>query len=159
LKAESVDEKGEISHDKYKVALNTLKKYQQLAKENGAEQILAFATEALREARNGQNFIETVKSETTIEVQLISGLAEAVLDYYGATYSPDTPSGAWVLDVGGGSTELVTAKNKQITWLTSLPIGSGAIHDRYLSTNPPTHEEMETARSYLASQLHRNHIL
>lgn len=52
--------------------------------------------------------------------------------------------------MGGGSTEIVTAKNGQITWLTSVPIGSGAIHDRYLHSDPATHQEMEAARSYLA---------
>jgi len=58
---ESVEEKGEISRDKFKMALDAVKKYQKLAKELGAEHILAFATEALREARNSQDFIETIK--------------------------------------------------------------------------------------------------
>ncbi len=146
---ESVNESGELSRDKFDTALHALRKYQGLAKKHGAEQILAVATEALREARNSQDFLEAVKRETDIEVQLISGSAEAVLDYYGATYSPGTPSDAGVLDVGGGSTEIVTAKNRRITWLTSVPIGSGVIHDRYLPSDPPTYEEMEAARSYL----------
>jgi exopolyphosphatase/pppGpp-phosphohydrolase len=155
---ESVDSEKEISRDKFKNALDAVRKYQKLAKEHGAEQILAFATEALREARNSQDFIETVKRETAIEVQLISGYAEAVLEYYGATYSSGTPLDAGVLDVGGGSTEIVTAKDKRITWLTSVPIGSGTIHDRYLPSDPPTHEEMEAAHSYLVSQLQMIHI-
>ncbi|HEY6284789.1 MAG TPA: CHAD domain-containing protein [Ktedonobacteraceae bacterium] len=155
---ESVDDKGEISRDKFKMALDAIKKYQKLAKGHGAEKILAFATEALREAQNSQKFIETVKHETDIEVRLISGFAEAVLDYYGTTYSSDTPTDAGVLDVGGGSTEIVTAKNGRITWLTSVPIGSGEIHDRYLPSDPPTREEIEAARSYLASQLAMLHI-
>ena len=155
---ESVDNKGEIARDKFKMALETVRKYQKLAKNQGAEVILAFATEALREARNSQDFIEAVKRETGVEVQLISGYAEAVLDFYGATYNNTTTSNVGVLDVGGGSTELVTANNRDITWLTSIPIGSGALHDRYLPSDPPTHEEMEGARSYLASQLQMIHI-
>ena len=150
---ESVDDKREIARDKFKMALDVVRKYQRLAKNCGAKEILALATEALREARNSQDFIEAVKRETGIEVQLISGDAEAVLDFFGATYSHSTPSNVGVLDVGGGSTEIVFAKNRSITWLTSIPIGSGAIHDRYLPSDPPTHEEMEAARSYLASQL------
>ena len=90
-------------------------------------------------------------------MQLISGYAEAVLDFYGATYSYSTSSKVGVLDVGGGSTEIVTATNRDITWLTSIPIGSGALHDRYLSSDPPTHEEIAGARSYLASQLQMIH--
>ena len=98
-----MDSKGEISRDKFKAALDAVDKYQKLAKKHGAEEILAIATEALREARNNQDFIEAIKRETGLEVQLISGYAEAVLDYFGATYSHDTPIGAGVLDVGGGS--------------------------------------------------------
>ena len=147
---ESVDESGEISRDKLETAVDTVRTYQELAQQHGAEQILAIATEAMREARNSQDFLDTIKRETGIEVQIISGSTEAALDYYGATYSPDTPPDAGVLDVGGGSSEIVTAKNRHITWLTSVPIGSGTIHDRYLPSDPPTHEEMEAARSYLA---------
>jgi exopolyphosphatase / guanosine-5'-triphosphate,3'-diphosphate pyrophosphatase len=150
---ESVDDKGEISRDKFKLALGVMHKYQKLAKKHGAGEILAIATEALREARNSQDFIKAVNKETGIEVQLISGYAEAVLDFWGATCNYNTFSHVGVLDVGGGSTEIVTAKNDDITWLTSIPIGSGAIQDRYLPADPPTHEEMEAARSYLVSQL------
>jgi exopolyphosphatase/pppGpp-phosphohydrolase len=150
---ESVDGKGKISRDKFKAALDAVGKYQKLAKKHEAREILAIATETLREVQNSQDFIEVVKHETGLEVQLISGYAEAVLDYFGATYSHDTPRDAGVLDVGGSSIEIVTANNRHITWLTSVSIGSGTIHDRYLHSNPPTHEEMESARSYLASQL------
>ena len=146
---ESVDESGEISRDKFDTALGAVRTYRELAQKHGAEQVLAVATESLREARNSQDFLESVKHETGIEVQIISGSAEAVLDYYGATYTPGTPPDAGVLDVGGGSTEIVTAKNGHITWLTSVPIGSGVIHDRYLPSDPPTYEEIEAARSYL----------
>ena len=147
---ESVDESGEISRDKLETAVDTVRTYQELAQQHGAEQILAIATEAMREARNSQDFLDMIKRETGIEVQIISGSTEAALDYYGATYAPDTPPDAGVLDVGGGSSEIVTAKNRHITWLTSVPIGSGAIHDRYLPSDPPTHEEMEAAGAYLA---------
>lgn len=150
---ESVNENGEISSDKMQTAVDAVRQYQQLAKQLGAEQIIALATEALRESSNKKDFIDTIKRETGIEVQLISGSAEAALDYFGATCSPDTPLDAGVLDVGGGSTEIVTAKNGHITWLISVPIGSGAIHDRYLHSDPPTHQEMEAARSYLANYM------
>lgn len=150
---ESVDENGEVSGDKFNIALDAVRGYQELAKQHGAEQILALATEALREAQNSQDFLEAIKRETDIEVQLISGSAEAVLDYYGTTYGSEAPSDTGVLDVGGGSTEIILAKHRHITWLTSIPIGSGAIHDRYLPTDPPTDEEMKATDSYLAQYI------
>ncbi len=155
---EDVDEKGEISPDKFKMALGVVQKYQKLAKKRGAKAILAIATEALREARSSQAFIEAVKRETGIEVQLISGYAEATLDFFGATCSTSELSNVGVLDVGGGSTEMVIGKDNSIVWLTSIPFGSGTIQDRYLPSDPPTRVEMEAARSYLARQLQMMHI-
>ncbi len=155
---ESVDEKGEITRDKFKQALETIDKYQKLAKKRGAKEVLAIATEALREARNHQDFIETVKHETDVAVQIISGYAEATLDFFGATYNRNALSQVGVLDVGGGSTEIVTAENGNITWLTSIPFGSGTIHDRYLASDPPPNKEVEAARSFLASQLQMIHM-
>lgn len=150
---ESVDKSGEVSRDKFDLTLDTLRKYQKLAQQHEAEQVLAIATEALREARNNQDFLAAIKRETGIEVQLISGLAEAVLDYYGATYSSAAHADSGVLDVGGGSTEIILAKHRHITWLTSIPIGSGAIHDRYLPSDPPTGEELKATNSYLAQYI------
>jgi len=146
---EQLKQGGEIPRNKFDAALDTVREYQEFAKKQGAVLILALATEAMREARNSQDFLATVKRETGIEVQVISGLAEATLDYYGATYSPEIPPDTGVLDVGGGSTEIITAQNRHITWLTSLPIGSRSIHDRYLPSDPPPSTEIEAARSYL----------
>lgn len=150
---ESVDESEEVSRDKFELTLDTLRKYQELAQKREAEQTLAIATEALRQARNSQDFLEAIRRETGIEVQLISGLAEAVLDYYGTTYGSGVHPDTGVLDVGGGSTEIILAKQRRITWLTSVPIGSGSIHDRYLPSDPPTDEEIKAAGSYLAQYI------
>jgi exopolyphosphatase/pppGpp-phosphohydrolase len=53
------------------------------------------------------------------------------------------------MDLGGGSTELVLAQNMQISWRTSIPIGSGWIHDRYFHANPPTDDDFVVARTFL----------
>jgi hypothetical protein len=53
------------------------------------------------------------------------------------------------MDLGGGSMELVTARQLQITWSTSVPVGSGWLHDRYLPSDPPAREEFEAARMFL----------
>ncbi|HZS78947.1 MAG TPA: CHAD domain-containing protein [Ktedonobacteraceae bacterium] len=146
---EDVDEDGKISDNKIKKAVETIKKYKDLAQKHGAEQIIAIATEATREASNKQEFQEKIKSETGLELHIISGEAEAALDYFGTTYSPGAPRDTGVLDVGGGSTELVLSRNNHITWLTSVPFGSGTIQDRYLPSDPPTSSELNAASSYL----------
>jgi len=148
---ESVTATGEISPQKRDAAINTLRKYQSLAQQHGAGRILVVATEAIRQAHNSVDFLEDVKRETGLEVRLISGEAEAAFTFYGATYwlGPDASARVGVLDLGGGSMELVTSQNKQITWRVSIPIGSGWLHDRYLPSNPPTRNELANARLFL----------
>lgn len=154
---ESVNATGEISPQKREQTFAVLHKYLDLAASHHAQPVLAVATEAIRKAKNGADFLAELQRETGLAVQLIEGEVEAVLSFYGATYElflePDAPSRVAVLDLGGGSAELVVAKRHEITWRTSLPIGSGWLHDRYLSSNPPTVDELDTARAFLKTFL------
>lgn len=154
---ESVTESGEISEQKRDEAVSVLRRYRQLAEGCGAREILCVATEAIRKAKNNSDFLEQVKSETGLVVRLISGDVEAILTFHGATYETlkeaDGDRLIAVLDLGGGSAELITARGSNITWLASIPIGSGMLHDRYLPSDPPTIEELEAARAFLHGYL------
>jgi len=150
---ESVTATGAISQEKADAAIAVLKQYKTLARRCKADPIFVVATEAIRQASNSAAFLEQVQSKTNLTVQLISGTAEAALTFYGATYEvykePDHPAQIGVMDLGGGSLELVTARNMRITWRTSIPIGSGWLHDRYLPSNPPTYDEIAVAEAFL----------
>ncbi len=154
---ESVTATGEISPEKRDAALSVLHTYKKLAEKHKAEHIFVVATEAIRQARNSADFLKEVKRKTGFEVHLISGTAEAEFTFYGATYEtarePGAPPQLGVVDLGGGSMEIVTAKNMQITWRTSIPLGSGWLHDRYLPSDPPTYEELSTANTFLTTYL------
>src|SRR6266851_5728012 len=159
---ESVTATGAISPEKRDAAIAVLHRYRALAEQHSARQIFTVATEAIRKASNSEEFLEEIKRETGLEVLLISGNAEATLSFYGATYEeskqPDVPARIAVMDLGGGSTELVTARNMHITWRTSLPIGSGWLHDRYLSSNPPTYDEVAVAEAFLQTYFRGLHL-
>ena len=150
---ESVTSSGEISAQKREEAIATLRQYKELAEKHQAEQVLVVATEAIRQASNSDEFLEEVRRETGLTVLLISGDAEATLTFFGATYEeskqPGAPAQLGVVDLGGGSMELVTAKNMHISWRTSVPIGSGWLHDRYLPSDPPAPDELSVARTFL----------
>jgi hypothetical protein len=62
------------------------------------------------------------------------------------------------MDLGGGSLELVTARNMHISWRTSLPVGSGWLHDRYISSNPPTYDEVAIAEAFLQTYFRGLHL-
>ena len=150
---ESVTATGEISQEKTNAAIDVLKRYKTQARRRKAEPILVVATEAIRQARNSADFVEQVHSKTKLAVELISGNAEAALTFFGTTYEvnkePGHPAQVGVMDLGGGSLELVTSRNNRINWRTSIPIGSGWLHDRYLISNPPTYDEIAVADAFL----------
>lgn len=146
---ESVTATGNISPEKTQAALQALKAYQALAAQYGAEQVFVVATEAIRQAANRDEFLARVREETGLEIQLISGTVEATLTFSGVTYEADQHKRIGVMDLGGGSLELVFARYMHITWRISIPIGSGWLHDQYLPGNPPTSGEIQAAETFL----------
>jgi exopolyphosphatase/pppGpp-phosphohydrolase len=150
---ESVNAGGAISPEKSREALEVIERYVKLAQRLGAETILLVATEAIRRATNRADFIEQVRQRVGLPVELVSGEAEATLTFYGATYElyrdGRAPHELGVIDLGGGSSELVSARDGHITWRISLPVGSGSLLDRYLPSDPPAYHEMEAARRFL----------
>ena len=152
---ESVTATGAISQEKLDVTLTTLRNYKALAEQHNATPLFVVATEAIRQASNSKDFIETIHRELGLEVQLIAGTIEAMLTFLGATYERSreahAPTQLGVMDLGGGSTEVITAKHEHITWRTSVPIGSGWLHDRYLPSDPPTRDELNTAYTFLTT--------
>ncbi len=146
---ESVTATGAISPKKAQAAIDTIQKYQGLAEQHGAKRIFVVATEAIRQASNSTEFIAQVKAETGLEMQLISGAAEAALTFFGASYEAGEHGQMGVMDLGGGSMELAFARKMHLSWRTSLPIGSGWLHDRYLPGDPPGAGEVEAAEAFL----------
>lgn len=155
---ESVNATGEISDEKQDHTIAVLRQFQQLGQQHSAQVTLAIATEAIRKATNRAAFLAAIKDATGIDIHCIDGAIESVLTFYGATYALNeqarTPALVGVMDLGGGSTELVLAKHQQIIWHTSLPIGSGWLHDRYLTADPPTHSDNEAASTFLRTYLY-----
>src|SRR5579863_3397096 len=150
---ESVTASGQISQEKCDAVVSLLAQYKALAEQHQAQEIFVVATEAIRQASNSEQFIERARQKTGLQVDIISGIAEATLTFAGATYEtlaqPHAPDLIGVMDLGGGSMELVAARHAQITWKTSVPIGSGWLHDRFLTGDPPDHDEISVAETFL----------
>jgi exopolyphosphatase/pppGpp-phosphohydrolase len=150
---ESVTATGEISAEKRTASIATLHKYQELAAQYHAEAVLVVATEAIRQAKNGEEFLSDLRQATGLRISLIDGAAEATLTFYGATYEvlgkADGPELLGVMDLGGGSTELVIARDEHVLWSISVPVGSGWLHDRYFHADPPTRTDLAVAHTFL----------
>ena len=121
-------------------AVETLLEYRKFLQCFKITQVTAFTTAALRNAKNSQQAVGEIESRTGIKIQVISGDEEATLDFIGATHSLNNASGL-LIDIGGGSTEIVTYRDRQIQYKTSLPLGSLGFAKKYVSGILPTMQE------------------
>ncbi len=104
-----------------------------------------FATASLRNIENTKEVIEVIKSRTTYEVELLSGEEEATLDFIGTTKCLDLESGI-IVDIGGGSTEIVLFDHKTIQYAASMPIGSLNLYVKFVKKIIPKNEERHNIR-------------
>lgn len=145
---------GAIGEERAARAVATIRAQAALAHALGATTVLGLGTEGVRAATNAHDFLRRVADETGVRLELVTGDQEASLTYWGVT-SGEGASDAQraVLDLGGGSMEIVLGRGSAIEWRTSLPLGSGAIHDRYAPADPPVASELATARDVVAGAL------
>ena len=124
---------------------NVLTDFRREAEALGAERTLAVATSAVRDAENGEAFLGEVEWSYGFATRLLSGDEEAALTRAGVGR---VAAGTLLLDVGGGSTELVAGESR-----TSLDIGSVRVTERHLHSDPPTGEELAAAAAAVTSLL------
>jgi exopolyphosphatase / guanosine-5'-triphosphate,3'-diphosphate pyrophosphatase len=127
-----------------------------MARELGCPEIHAVATAAIREAANGDELVATIRDECGLDVTVLTGDQEARLAFVGAArtlgHVPDGELG--VVDVGGGSSELVVGTAPgTVTWSISFAVGSGDLADECLRSDPPSEGELRDARARVARAL------
>jgi exopolyphosphatase/guanosine-5'-triphosphate,3'-diphosphate pyrophosphatase len=122
---------------------NVLSDYRRRAEELGAERTLAIATSAIRDAENGEAFLGEIEWSYGFTTRLLTGLDEAMMAFRGVTSERDLEAGTVIIDIGGGSTELVLGGPDGIQWYDSLDMGSVRLTERFLASDPPTGSELE----------------
>lgn len=131
-----------------------LSEYRDLCGELGVQRIIAAGTSALRDAANRDEIIETVKSATGIEIRCISGEEEAELTFFGAVAGLESvPEPFTVIDIGGGSTEIIMGTVEKVEQAVSMNIGSVRMTERFCTSIPPSPEEFEAARDEIDKNL------
>lgn len=146
---------GHIAPERFERGLAVLKRLRDLARQAGAQTILCAATEVMRKAANGPEFLARAREELGLDIPVISGEQEAALTFWGATSDReiDQQGPVAVADLGGGSMELVLGLGQRLTWRRSVPLGSGTMYDRFIQSNPPMPAELAALRSAVASFL------
>ena len=130
---------GRLTAEAMDLAAHTLATFGRLARARHVERTRAVATSAVREAKNGAAFVRRLRRETGLDVRVISGPEEARLIFRAARHALGLDGGPHLLvDVGGGSVELVLVQDGRALWLESLPLGVARLTERFLGSDPPT---------------------
>src|SRR5918912_1914818 len=116
---------------------NCLSTYRRTLESLGAERTLLVATSAVRDADNGEAFLGEIEWSYGFDTRLLSGHDEALLTFRGVTAERDVADGTAVVDLGGGSTEIVIGGPGGVRWHDSLDIGSVRLTERFLEGDPP----------------------
>jgi exopolyphosphatase/guanosine-5'-triphosphate,3'-diphosphate pyrophosphatase len=137
-------------------ALQALSKFTRLANAHQVDVILAVATSATREARNGGEFLARIERETGIRPRVIAGPEEARLIHQAATYGADVGSGrAVVVDIGGGSVELTLGTATEIHMARSFKIGVIRLTERFVKTDPLSPRDERRMAKHILAEIDR----
>jgi exopolyphosphatase/guanosine-5'-triphosphate,3'-diphosphate pyrophosphatase len=150
---EGVDERRRLLPVPIARVRNVLSDYRRRLEALGAERTLAIATSAIRDAENGEAFLGEIEWSYGFETRLLSGHEEALLMFRGVTSERRLESGTVIVDIGGGSTELVAGEPDGVRWHESLDIGSVRLTERFLRDDPPTQEELDACAGAVEAPL------
>lgn len=146
----------ELQAEPIRRTVRVLRRYRELADAQGAGTILAVGTSALREARNRTAFLTAARDEAGVEVAVIPGEDEARLGLLGIRAGlPDAPARLAMMDIGGGSTELLVADGETVLAAVSTGLGVVKLTESCLHTDPPLPEELEMVRRKAVERLDR----
>jgi exopolyphosphatase/guanosine-5'-triphosphate,3'-diphosphate pyrophosphatase len=147
-------DKKEIRPDAIARGLNALEKHVQVSAELKVDKTIAYATSAIRTARNSEQFLKSIREKFGIEVEIISGDREAELIYYGVKQAVYLDHEKYlILDIGGGSNEMIIADDRQIWWKKSYPLGMARLVEKFRPSDPITIEEIEFISNYLEERM------
>lgn len=149
-----VDESKMLSEEGMKRTTDALETYYNLAKEKEVDEIIAIATSAVRDAKNRDVFLEQVKN-IGIDVEMISGSEEARLGFLGVIkgmalsglVKPE--ENILVIDIGGGSTEMIVGNQAGIIYDKSIDIGAVRLHDKFVTEDPVPLLEQQDMADYI----------
>ncbi len=135
-------------------ALKVLERFLKIAREIGVKRTVAVATSAVRDARNGRQFVREVRKKTGLRVSIISGKEEARLIFLGASSGLEKATGKLLaMDIGGGSAEFVLGNRRSVDFAESLPLGVARLTDRFISKDPPSKDNLKGLGNHIEEMI------
>ncbi len=156
---QGVDATGEFHPEALARTLAAMADFGAELDELGVTRRRVVATSAARDARNSAEFFDGVRAWLGVDAEIIPGEEEARLSYAGAVGAlPDVDQPVLVMDIGGGSTELVLGSDGQVRHAISLDVGSVRVRERFLHSDPPAPAEVAAATAHIDALLDASEI-
>jgi len=151
---ENMDSEGKLIEKRITSTLKVLAEFQKTCMENGNPPLFAVATSAVREASNGQEFVRLAKKETGIDIKIISWEEEARLTLEGVFWKTSNENQKTItFDIGGGSTEFILSKGKNISDACSTSLGVVRLTEKFITKHPIDDKEFKELQNYLKEEL------
>ncbi len=138
-----VDLSGNLATEAIEAVCEVIAEYVAAYEQLDVTAVTAIATSAVRDASNGEAFIAELRERFALTARILDGEEEALLTYRGATAEDPPPQPVVVIDIGGGSTELIVGTGPEVEFHTSLQAGVVRQTERHLASDPPTPSELE----------------
>lgn len=145
---------GNLTVEAMARAIAALRRCLDMARAWNAEQIIAVATSATREAPNGREFIRDVETQLGLQIDLIAGQEEARRIYLGVLSGLELHNQPHVIvDIGGGSTELILGDGHDPRFLSSTKVGAVRLSNEFIATDPISNREYDRLKAYVRGML------
>ena len=148
-----VDENGFIREDVIKSNLEALREFYEISKSQGCENIYCIGTSALRDSKNGDDFVKRAKLECNVDVEIISGDEESNLGFLGVLRGVNTESDILVIDIGGGSTEFILGNINKIKFAKSENVGAVRMTEKFLTTDIIDDYEFDMMSEFIEKEI------
>jgi exopolyphosphatase/guanosine-5'-triphosphate,3'-diphosphate pyrophosphatase len=146
--------RGELTQEAMDAGIATLRRFLRMAELKGVSKIKAVATSAVRESRNGGDFVKRCLDELDLPVSVISMAEEGRLIYLGVQHAVDLgPSDNLIVDIGGGSVELIVGSAEQAKCVRSVKLGGSRLAELFLQSDPYAPDEVKALRHHVRMTL------
>lgn len=150
---QGVDSEGYINEEAIERNIQALKEFSKVAKDKGCQAIYCIGTSALRDSKNGDEFIKLAKEETDIDVEVISGEEESNLGFLGVLQGLEDTNNILVVDIGGGSTEFIVGDETGIKYAKSEDVGALRMTEKFLIADPICEDEFNLMSEFIENKI------
>ena len=152
--AEAIDDSGRLTRRGADKLVDTVDEFAKIAISSGCAELMAFATSAVRDAKNSEEVLAQVRSQTGVNLQVLTGVDESRLTFLAVRRWYGWSAGRIInLDIGGGSLELSTGVDEVPDVALSLPLGAGRLTREWLPDDPPGRRRVAMLRDWLDTEL------